>query len=69
MPDTSRKKERREEGKERKRKEGRWYLSWSSLMGIFVEMVVGVLEVGIQVVGAMGIQDQAQRIVNEQEEA
>lgn len=44
-------------------------MSWSSLMGIFVEMVVGVLEVGIQVVGAMGIQDQAQRIVNEQEEA
>lgn len=38
-------------------------------MGIFVEMVVGVLEVGIQVVGAMGIQDQAQRIINEQEEA
>lgn len=44
-------------------------MSWTSLMGIFVEMVVGVLEVGIQVVGAMGIQDQAQRIVNEQEEA
>lgn len=44
-------------------------MSWTSLTGIFVEMVVGVLEVGIQVVGAMGIQDQAQRIVNEQEEA
>lgn len=37
-------------------------------MGMFVEMVVGVLEGVIQVVGAIGIQDQAQSIVNEQEE-
>lgn len=34
-----------------------------------MEMIIGVLEAGIQVVGAMGIQDQAQSIVSEQEKA
>lgn len=45
------------------------YLSWTSHMGGFMEMAAGMVDGGIWAVGAMGIQDQTQSVVNGQGEA